>query len=170
MQLEQQCVVCLEVKSVTEFNKRGKWSNILRKQCKECVNLYRKEHRKTPEGKAAQKRSEDKYRKTDRYWTPRALYTRSKASAKQRGKSFLLTLEEYKTIRQRPCYYCNDLLKNEKNRGIGLDRLDNNRGYEIDNVVACCGSCNQIRSDQLSISEMKEVAKLLVSLRKLSII
>ena len=37
----------------------------------------------------------------------------------------------------------------------GLDRKDNTKGYELDNVVGCCGACNIIRGDRFSIEEMK---------------
>ena len=29
----------------------------------------------------------------------------------------------------------------------GIDRVDNNRGYEIENVVPCCTSCNSAKMD-----------------------
>ena len=29
----------------------------------------------------------------------------------------------------------------------GLDRVDSNKGYTDDNVVPCCGSCNQLKNE-----------------------
>lgn len=29
----------------------------------------------------------------------------------------------------------------------GIDRIDNNKGYTIDNVVPCCKMCNQAKND-----------------------
>ena len=49
------------------------------------------------------------------------------------------------------CYYCN-LELNET--GIGLDRLDNKNGYNIDNVVPCCGPCNYTRGNRFTVKEM----------------
>jgi hypothetical protein len=50
-----------------------------------------------------------------------------------------------------PCAYCGEI-PNELN---GLDRIDNNKGYTIDNVVPCCKNCNWAKND-LSINEFKK--------------
>jgi hypothetical protein len=34
----------------------------------------------------------------------------------------------------------------------GLDRVDNNRGYEKDNIVPCCETCNKAKL-QMSLGE-----------------
>ena len=70
--------------------------------------------------------------------------------AKRRGLSFNLTLEQFVEITSQDCHYCGDK-PNQKYtkkgmRGVaiynGIDRVDNTIGYEIDNVVTCCGYCN----------------------------
>lgn len=38
--------------------------------------------------------------------------------------------------------------------GVGLDRIENSKGYIISNVVPCCGSCNKIRGNNLTSDEM----------------
>lgn len=101
-------------------------------------------------------------------WGPKALYTRAKAVAKQRKKPFLISLDEYVTVISQPCYYCNGLLNDGKNRGIGLDRKDNSKGYENNNILSSCGFCNNLRGDRLSIDEMKKVAELIISLRSIN--
>lgn len=49
-------------------------------------------------------------------------------------------------------------LLNPSNKGryeaIGIDRIDNNRPYNLDNLVACCPLCNQIKSQLLTYDEM----------------
>jgi len=42
----------------------------------------------------------------------------------------------------RPCFYCG-----QKNDTKGLDRVDNNKGYLIENVVSCCQQCNLMKRD-----------------------
>lgn len=37
----------------------------------------------------------------------------------------------------RNCFYCNDKID-----GIGIDRIDSNCGYELNNIVICCRRCN----------------------------
>jgi len=65
-----------------------------------------------------------------------------KYSAKRRGHKFDLTIEDFKTFWQQPCFYCGEPIEN-----IGIDRIDNNIGYQISNCVSCCNLCNQIKMD-----------------------
>lgn len=60
-----------------------------------------------------------------------------RSAAERRNVPFLLTLEEYKTLFGLPCHYCGgDVVRS------GLDRKDGRAGYELANVVPCCGQCN----------------------------
>lgn len=95
--------------------------------------------------------------------TVSARYSKLKSSAKNRGLEVTLTKPEYSSARVGVCYYCSGAITPT---AIGLDRLDNTRGYHLDNVVACCGPCNQVRGHNLSVMEMQAVAKLLNLMRK----
>lgn len=78
------------------------------------------------------KYSKNKYTKEMRYLAGKSL-------AKARNISWVLSLEEFSLVATTTCSYC----KLEfKTTGGGLDRVDNERGYEIDNVVSCCRKCN----------------------------
>ena len=68
------------------------------------------------------------------------IYTRS---SKHRNIHFELTVDEYKSIAQNPCYYCGTV--NEKRGFNGVDRVDNSIGYNTDNCVACCSMCNYMK-------------------------
>lgn len=71
------------------------------------------------------------------YGTPWGRYRHYRNSAKARNIGFELTLEEFKELWQKPCYFCaDDILK------IGLDRMDSSVGYIKSNVVPCCTKCN----------------------------
>lgn len=94
-------------------------------------------------------------------------FTHAKSTAKQRKKCWDLNLEQYSNFLKKKCYYCNKSLLNES--GIGLDRIDNSKGYVFDNVLPCCGSCNQIRGDHLTVPEMKLIMKVLIKFRKQTI-
>lgn len=88
---------------------------------------------------------------------PRKLFDKYKRSAKQRHYSFGLTFEQFKTFWQKDCYYCGDQTKT-----IGLDRVDNSKGYNLDNIVSCCWKCNQMKlalSQKEFISQCKKIAR-----------
>jgi len=85
------------------------------------------------------------------------LYNRyKKTCAKSRGHLFSIGFEEFITIVQRSCYYCGSpplrycIVKSAR-KGFyynGLDRVNNNIGYQIDNVVPCCKDCNYAKTDR----------------------
>lgn len=65
-----------------------------------------------------------------------------------RNKSFNLNIEDFYALTKMNCYYCNRKPKQIRKTSIasytynGIDRIDNSKGYQIDNVVACCKICN----------------------------
>ena len=71
-----------------------------------------------------------------------------KLSAKKRNHSWNLSKEHVKKITKMNCSYCGSkpktIAKGKNGDYIynGIDRVDNNLGYEIDNVVPCCKKCN----------------------------
>lgn len=63
--------------------------------------------------------------------------------------------DEFKNLTKQNCYYCGiePLQKGARIAGIngyyyhnGIDRTDNNRGYVLDNCVACCSMCNNAKN------------------------
>jgi 5-methylcytosine-specific restriction endonuclease McrA len=64
--------------------------------------------------------------------------------AVRRSCELAISFDEYcDLVRERACSYCGTDLK--KKRGHKLDRIDNRRGYTLDNVVPCCARCNNIK-------------------------
>jgi 5-methylcytosine-specific restriction endonuclease McrA len=60
------------------------------------------------------------------------------------------------------CFYCGrTLIETSKtdDTGLTLDRLDNTKAYEPDNVVLCCRRCNTIKGCWLTPDAMKEIAQ-----------
>jgi hypothetical protein len=78
-----------------------------------------------------------------------------KRHAKNRGLSWELSFDDVKKIIQQPCFYCGTEKSNHKftkncKEGYdhnGIDRIDSNKGYAVDNVVPCCKVCNYAKSD-----------------------
>lgn len=92
-------------------------------------------------------------------------YSHVKSKSKSNGYQFLLTKEQYIELTKLPCYYCDGQLGKVKSC-VGLDRLDNSRGYEIDNVVSCCTICNRTRGDTWSPEETRHMIQAALQFRK----
>lgn len=56
---------------------------------------------------------------------------------------FTLTEEEFETLVIQPCYYCGFY---SKHKFIGIDRIDNNKGYISSNCLSACKMCNMIKN------------------------
>ena len=94
--------------------------------------------------------------------TPKQRYIYGKGLAKYKGKSWTLTFEQYETIINMPCYYCNSILTGS---GVGLDRIENSKGYELNNVLSCCGECNYTRGNRYTVKETKVMIDALIKFR-----
>jgi len=78
-----------------------------------------------------------------------------KMSAKRRNLKWLLTDQEFDTLTSSRCYFCHrppsQWRRQRKCNGEynynGIDRLNNNDHYTMDNVVTCCKICNYAKND-----------------------
>lgn len=96
-----------------------------------------------------------------------------KRNAKNRDLEFNLTREEFSGLTQQNCYYCGEEPKqvvgtkrnNKKDWAKyiynGIDRVNNDKGYIIENCVPCCRKCNRAK-DIMSIEEFYEWIKKLM--------
>lgn len=74
-------------------------------------------------------------------------------------------------IKDSNCHYCGKkLIYNPYSRGsrskhmsraYQLDRMDNNKGYLINNVVPCCWYCNRMKSDIYTYEEFIKLSPVL---------
>lgn len=85
----------------------------------------------------------------------KSIIRRYKDGAKRRNLEFLLTYDECVSIFIQNCYYCNDK-PNQINKHpdfygnfiyTGIDRIDNTKGYFLENCVPCCKLCNWMKRD-----------------------
>jgi hypothetical protein len=81
------------------------------------------------------------------------LYRSYIRAAKYRGVSWGLSVDDFRKLTSSRCGYCG-ALSSLKTTGHatygtyiynGIDRVDNKKGYAIDNVVACCETCNKAK-------------------------
>jgi len=89
-----------------------------------------------------------------------------KRRAKRKGQEYNLTEEQFIELTQKDCHYCG-AKPNNKNikKGCngdyiynGLDRVDNDKGYTMDNVVPCCRNCNRAKY-KMTLQEFQEKQK-----------
>lgn len=64
-----------------------------------------------------------------------------KQSARARGISFGLSLDDFLNLLDSNCHYC------DRENANGIDRIDNKFGYSIENSRACCSMCNYMKKD-----------------------
>jgi hypothetical protein len=111
---------------------------------------------KSEKDMAYQARHPEKIRsiKARYFQSVRGKYIQYKAAAKRRSLVFQLTLEQFKEYWGLPCSYCGADI-----RTIGLDREDNARGYEVDNVVPCCARCNMAKASMTTDEYLDHCAR-----------
>jgi hypothetical protein len=63
--------------------------------------------------------------------------------ANEKNIEFKLTEDEQIKMFEQKCYYCN---YSEKDKLNGIDRLNNDIGYILDNCVSCCSLCNYMKA------------------------
>ena len=78
---------------------------------------------------------------------PKHKHSSMKSDAKRRGYEWTLEQHDTSALFLSNCYYCGK----PSQEGIkihGLDRVENDRGYHLDNVVPCCYDCNIAKAGQ----------------------
>jgi hypothetical protein len=87
----------------------------------------------------------------------RSLVVEWKWLAKQRKKLWSLTNAQAAWLSQQPCFYCGKKPSQLRKKCIhsGLDLIDNEKGYEIGNVVPCCKACN-IAKNTMTIDQFRD--------------
>ena len=84
------------------------------------------------------------YKDKMRYRTnPKYKYNICILSAKRKNNNFNLTYEQASEMFFGTCFYCGHVGTDQWLNGI--DRMNNDIGYEINNCVSCCKTCNNIK-------------------------
>lgn len=77
-----------------------------------------------------------------------------KGNAKRRDKLFSLNKQEFFRIVLSNCFYCG------KDNAMGVDRIDSEVGYVIENCVPCCKYCNYAKNDMSTEDFLNHVKKI----------
>lgn len=147
--------------------KRNLENKLWAEKNKEYLKAYQKEYHKKWYEKNKEKRSaqlkkyselhkEDNVKRTQKYTaknktkvynygklynqTLEGSYRTYKSGSLKRKKEFELTFEVFSELKSRPCTYCGEISKK-----IGIDRIDNSKGYTIENSTPCCTICNMMK-------------------------
>ena len=82
-------------------------------------------------------------------------FNQLKQNAKKRKIQVDITFEDFLTISQKNCYYCDAVPANVNKQAQrsfgsftynGIDRYDNDIGYVLDNCKPCCAQCNTAKN------------------------
>jgi len=149
----KKCTKCKTEKELEAFPKDSKAKSGLYSKCKECKNQQKREW---------YSKNKDFVSKQDK--TPERRFSFGRAKAKNRNLKWNIEKEIFFKLIKKKCYYCGESIANEK--GCGLDRLDNSRGYIIDNVVTACGICNGARNNYFTPEEWKTAITAILNFRK----
>ncbi len=92
------------------------------------------------------------------------IYKNYKGAAKRKGREFNLTKDEFNALIVSNCHYCNarpnnipsklNKISDNTFRYNGIDRVNNQIGYVLNNCVPCCTICNYGKDD-LSYQEFQ---------------
>ncbi len=105
----------------------------------------------------------------------RQLYRAYRNSAKNRNLDFNLTIDEFKILTKKSCFYCGEvpfqkyIIKSNNTAPYtynGVDRLNNYMGYFTENCVPCCGRCNSMKGT-LPVSNFMDAIESIYKNRKL---
>lgn len=90
------------------------------------------------------RKEESEYSRRDKYnYGPRRKLNVYLYNSQKANREFHLTKEQAMEMFYKPCFYCGKEVK--KYWLNGIDRIDNNKHYLVDNVVPCCTVCNELK-------------------------
>lgn len=122
------------------------------------------------------KTTKGKSKYTDEQAIARKVLSHYRVGARRRNIEFLLTPEQFEVLLFQNCYYCNrppyrscdNYLKNCGPVKVnGVDRIDNNKSYFLENCVPCCMICNRAKGN-LTEQEFKDWISDLIKYENLS--
>lgn len=125
------------------------------------------------------KENKDRLNQTRRRYgqRPKGIYQTLKCNAKKRGipvNILAIDFIEWYENQDKKCYYCGvkedelfriiPLLKGrlKQIKRLTIDRMENNKGYEKENMCLACSLCNTIKTNIFSSEEMLLIGTLIL--------
>ena len=119
------------------------------KRCKECYLKLREIEEK-------RERNERDYNK-ERKANILTHYNEYVRSAMKKNLEFNLDADQFEMLVNSHCHYCDEY---DETRVIGIDRVNSERGYFIENVVPSCFICNRMKSDLARDDFLNHICKI----------
>jgi len=157
------CKICKQEKNLSEYHKLKKGLDGVRTTCKECRKKEKIEYNlrdyviEKNKNYYQNNKESIRNRLNKYYWTLTSQYHEYKKRAKKKNIQFEITKDDSISFYNTNCYYCG-----EKINGLGIDRVDNKKGYVINNIVPCCSKCNfmkHVLSKEEFISHIMKIIK-----------
>lgn len=103
-----------------------------------------------------------------------SLFSVYRSNAIAKNIDFHITKREFKAITSKDCFYCGVAPKQEHNYTgnngkylhNGVDRVDNTKGYVINNCVPCCKICNYMKLQMSSLEFYNQIERIFKYMRK----
>jgi hypothetical protein len=129
----------------------SEFRSAMSRYCPRCRDVVRKESQAKYRERAKLKRLRNPV------FQAKSQFKKYKYTAPRRGLVFDLTVDDFVSAVDKPCYYCG-----QDYHGVGFDRVSNDVGYITENIVPCCEKCNRMKhsSDKEDfISICKKIAE-----------
>lgn len=144
---------CSSCKKPGKFHKNRFTKDGLSYRCADCLKKYHASHYRANRERLLARGKE---------WVkenqPRVSFALYRRTAKSRGLAFELTMDQFMSFWGKPCFYTGRPIAS-----IGLDRVDNAKGYVMGNVVPCCLAANKAKM-QMSHDEFVNLCAEVVKL------
>lgn len=152
------CSKCDKVLNKSCFGLNRTKKDGLQDYCKQCMSNYSKAHHR--------KRSELDSWHTKLYWGARRASIQRKKKGLNVASVISITPNDILSVYKKQeglCYWTGLKLDLETKikwnpRAASLDRLDNSKGYEADNIVLCLWCVNRMRG-VMTVEEFKQLIK-----------
>jgi len=174
------CKGCGEDKSLEEYYDQPKGKYGKNSRCKACFSKYRRARYRNSGD--VERRKNEVWRKNNlerdraakrRYsQTPRGIYSSLKHSCanNEHRRPLKITLEDFLDWWEfipKTCEYCGLTGKQSQQifggriKRLTIDRVDNSKDYEKDNIALACAKCNYIKGAFFSYWEMIEIGQII---------
>lgn len=138
----KRCPGCSSILASDMFSKNRSTIDGLCVHCKKCRARLKIEFNNRHPGRSKEHRA--KYYLNNklkiamaRKYSHRRVRYEYELHAKYRNLEFNLSQDDFDKLWGKPCFYCGAKIET-----IGIDRVDNLKGYHTWNVVPCCKACN----------------------------